>query len=324
MSKLMLKTKFKVDLQLFNDGGAATGGADGSTATATENAPKAEAKPSGSSRRSKAGEFDNVVFGKQEGTTANETTSLDTEGTPKGAGNTEPEDRQKAYDDFIAQYKDIDQKRFQETFDRRFKQVKGMEAELASHKEITDILASRYGVEDVASVKKALTEDYDFWEKVAEDKGMSYDQFMAMQKLELENKELRAIRQQQLGQQQAQQQLAAWDQEAKKVKAMYPSFDLKTEVQNKDFMDMLKRGVNMEHAYKMAHFDELMQNEARTAAQTADAQAQARIKQKASRPSENGISSQSAAIVKDNVSNLTRKERAEIARRVARGETIKF
>ena len=46
---------FKVDLQMFNDGGAS--GAEGTVAT-TENAPKAESKPSGSSRRSKSGEFD--------------------------------------------------------------------------------------------------------------------------------------------------------------------------------------------------------------------------------------------------------------------------
>ena len=87
---------------------------------------------------------------------------------------------------------------------------------------------------------------------------------------------------------------------------------------------MLKRGVGVEHAYKIIHFDELNQNAARVAAQTADAQAQARIKSKASRPSENGTSSKSAVIVKNDVSTLTRKERAEIARRVARGEKISF
>ena len=86
----------------------------------------------------------------------------------------------------------------------------------------------------------------------------------------------------------------------------------------------MRNGNSVEHAYKVLHFDELTQNAARVAAQTADAQAQARIKQKASRPSENGTSSQSAVIVKNDVSSLTRKERAEIARRVQRGEKIVF
>ena len=329
MSDLTKRKLLDVGLQLFNDGGA-TGGAEGSAAT-TEGAPKTESKPSGSSRRSKSGEFDNVVFGKQEGTTANDTTGLDTEGKPMGAGKTDVtttsdtlEDRQKAYNDFINEYKDIDQKRFQETFDRRFKQVKGMEADLAAQKPILDKLMARYGVDDVEKLDKALTEDTEYWEAVAEQHGMTVEQYHAMQKLERENAELKAIRQRQIGQQQFQQQIDNWYKEADRVKEIYPSFDFKKEAQNPEFLSLLRNGNSVEHAYKVLHFDELTQNAARVAAQTADAQAQARIKQKASRPSENGTSSQSAAIVRDNVANLTRKERAEIAKRVARGEKISF
>ena len=327
----VLKTLFKVDLQLFNDGGAA-GGAEGSAATATENAPKTESKPSGSSRRLKSGEFDNVVFGKQEGTTSDGATSLEAEGNPTGAGKTDVqttsdtlEARRKAYNDLInGEYKDLDQERFQQVFDRRFKQVKGMEAELASHKEVVDMLKSRYGVDDVAKVKTALAEDTEYWEAVAEEHGMTVEQYHAMQKLERENAELKALRQRQIGQQQFQQQIDNWYKEADKVKELYPSFDFKKEAQNPEFLSLLRNGNSVEHAYKVLHFDELTQNAARVAAQTADAQAQARIKQKASRPSENGTSSQSAAIVRNDVSTLTRKERAEIARRVARGEKISF
>ena len=322
---------FKVDLQLFNDGGA-TGGAEGSVATATENAPKTDGKPSGSSRRSKAGEFDNVVFGKQEGTTSDDATSLDTEGKPMGAGKTDVsttsntlEERRKAYNDLInGEYKDLDQERFQQVFDRRFKQVKGMEADLAAQKPILDKLMARYGVDDVAKLDKALTEDTEYWERVAEEKGMTVEQYHAMEKLERENAELKAIRQKQIGQQQFQQQIDSWYQEADRVKEIYPSFDFKKEAQNPEFLSLLRNGNSVEHAYKVLHFDELTANAARVAAQTADAQAQARIKSKASRPSENGTSSQSAAIVRDNVAKLTRKERAEIAKRVARGEIIKF
>ena len=326
MSKVVRKL-FAVDLQLFNDGG--TAGAEGSTSTA--DAPKTDVRTSGGSRHSKAGEFDNVVFGKQEGTASNGTTSLDTEGTPTGAGKTDVtttsdtlEARQKAYDDFIKEYKDIDQKRYQESFNRRFKEVKGMEAELASYKGLADMLKGKYGTEDVAELTKALQEDTEYWEQVAEDHGMTVDQYLAMQKLERENAELRAIRKQQLGQQQFQQQIDTWYQEADRVKEIYPSFDFKKEAQNPEFLKLLKNGNTVEHAYKVLHFDELTQNAARVAAQTADAQAQARIKQKASRPSENGTSSKSAVIVKNDVSSLTRAERAEIARRVQRGEKIIF
>ena len=320
---------FKVDLQMFNDGGAS--GAEGS-ATATESAPKTENIPSGSSRRSKSGEFDNVVFGKQEGTTSDGATSLDTEGNPTGAGKTDVsttsntlEERRKAYYDLInGEYKDIDQARFQDTFNKRFKEVKGMEAELAEYKELADMLRGKYSTDDVKQLKNALREDTEYWEQVAEERGMTVEQYHAMQKLERENAELKAIRQRQIGQQQFQQQIDDWYQQADKVKEIYPSFDFKTEAQNPEFLSLLRNGNSVEHAYKVLHFDELTQNAARVAAQTADAQAQARIKQKASRPSENGTSSKTAVIVKNDVSSLTRKERAEIARRVARGDKITF
>ena len=329
MSENTKKTKFKVNLQLFNDGGAT--GAEGSVAS-TENAPKTENIPNGSSRRSKTGEFDNVVFGKQEGTTSDEATSLDTEGELTGASKTDVsttsntlEERKKAFNDLInGEYKDLYQENFQRVFDRRFKEVKGMETDLAAQKPILDKLMARYGVSDVAELDKALTEDTEYWERVAEEKGMTVEQYHAMQRLEQENSELRAIRQRQIGQQQFQQQIDDWYKQADKVKEIYPSFDFKAEAQNPEFLSLLKNGNTVEHAYKVLHFDELTQNAARVAAQTADAQAQARIKQKASRPSENGTSSKSAVIVKNDVANLTRRERAEIARRVARGDKITF
>lgn len=322
---------FKVDLQLFNDGGAA--GAEGTGAEATENAPKAEVKKSGSSRH-KSGEFDNVVFGKQESTPSEEATSLEAGDTnPTGAGETQtPEDRRKAFNDLInGEYKDLYQENFQQVFDRRFKQVKGMESDLAAHKEVTDMLASRYGVDSIDEIKTALQEDTEYWESVAEERGMTVEQYHAMERLERENKEFRAFREQQAQQQaqqqahqQALQQVDAWHKEAESVQKLYPNFNFKTEVQNPAFIQMLKSGVGVEHAYKVLHLDEITNDAARVAAQTADARAQAIIKQKASRPNENGTSSKSAVIVKNDVSKLTRKERAEIARRVARGEQIIF
>lgn len=324
------KVLLKFDLQMFNDGGA-SGGAEASVA-GNEGASKAGTAMSGSSRRSKSGEFDNVVFGKQEGTTASGATTPAAEGMPTGAGKTDVsttsntlEERRKAYNDLISgEYKDIDQERFQQVFDRRFKEVKGIEEQLSAQQPILDKLMQRYGVNDVKALDKALTEDTEYWEAVAEEKGMTVEQYHAMQKLERENAELRAIRQKQLGQAQFQQQIDTWYKEAEQVKQIYPSFDFKKETQNPEFLKLLKNGNSVEHAYKVLHFDELTNNAAMYAARTADAQAQARMKSKASRPSENGTSSQSAAIVRNDVSSLTRAERAEIARRVQRGDKITF
>ena len=82
----------KYDLQLFSDGagaaGAAAGGAGEGAAQGAEGAlPKADTKGrTGSSRRSKAGAYDNVVFGKQDAAAETANPSPDAGETAQGKG----------------------------------------------------------------------------------------------------------------------------------------------------------------------------------------------------------------------------------------------
>ena len=61
-----------------------------------------------------------------------------------------------------------------------------------------------------------------------------------------------------------------------------------------------------------------------SAARAAEKQVVDTIRAKGARPAENGTAAQSAFTVKDDVSKLTREDRAEIARRAARGDSISF
>lgn len=330
----------KFDLQLFNGaaaGGAAAGGDAGAGApqTGEGNLAKAEIKGTrGGSRRGKTGAYDNVVFGKQDaadgtavGSDAGNTAAAN--GNKSGVSTTSDtlEARRKAFDDMIGgEYKDIYAEKFQEAFNRRFKEVKGMEQSLSDQKPILDMLLQRYNIADgdMKKLQSAIEEDTSYWEEAADKEGLTVEQYKAMQKLERENAELRAIRQRQAGEQQAQAQLAKWMQEAEGMKDMYPGFDLRTEIQNRDFQGLLKSGIPVQKAYELVHMEEIKAAAARSAAQTASAQMQANIKAKQSRPSENGTSSQSAVIVKNDVHNLTKADRAEAVRRAMRGEKIRF
>ena len=335
----------KLNLQLFNGaaggaaaGGAASGGEAGEgAAQASESAlPKAETNRSrGSSRRGKAGAYDNVVFGKQEDASANEVDASSVAGSEKGEGNANKsgvsttsdtlEAKRKAFEDMIdGEYKDIYTEKFQQAFNRRFKETKGLEESLTAQKPIMDMLMQRYTIGDMGKLQQALEEDKSYWEGAAEEAGMTVEQYQAMQKLERENAELKRIREKQEGEQKVQQQVAAWVKDGEQVKAMYPSFNLQAELQNKEFVGLLKANVPMMQAYKLMHMDEIEAATAKQAAQTASAQMQANLKAKAARPSENGTSHQSAVIVKNDVSNLSRADRMEIARRVQRGEKITF
>lgn len=114
----------------------------------------------------------------------------------------------------------------------------------------------------------------------------------------------------------AQRQLRAWNDQAQQMKARYPDFDLGREAQDRTFRAMLRAGVPLRQAYEVVHMDEL-----RAAAERA---VTANIKAKGARPQENGAGAASGFTVKEDVSKLTPKDRAELAKRAAGGEVITF
>ena len=333
----------KVDLHLFDGaaggaaGGAASAAGEGAAQAAESALPKAETNSrNGSSRRSKAGAFDNVVFGKQEDAPETEATNDSAAGS-NGEGNANKsgisttsdslEAKRAAFDELIdGEYKEIYAEKFQQAFNRRFKEAKGMEQSLNAQKPIMDILAQRYNVTDgdMTKLLSAIEQDNIYWEDAAEEAGLTVEQYKAMKKLERENAELQRMRQRQQGEQAAQQKLNEWYAESEKVKQIYPTFDFKTEAADRNFLGLLKSGLSVQQAYELKHMDEIKANAARVAAQTTGQQMAAKIQTKAARPKENGTSSQSAVIVKNDVHSLSRAERAEIAKRAARGERIKF
>lgn len=336
-------TLLDIDLRLFDGAaGAAAGGeaaGEGAAQATAGTLPKAETKGrSGSSRRSRAGELSNVVYGKQD--TASPAAEADVSsdaGSNNGEGNANKsgvettsdtlEAKRKAFKDLIdGEYKDQYAEMFQKSFDRRFKDMKGMEADLNSQKPIIDMLMQRYNIGDgdISKLQTAIEKDDVYWEDAAEKAGMTVDQFKTMQRLERENAEYVRRENQRIGQEQARQKLNEWYQASEKVKELYPSFDFRVEMNNKDFSDLLKSGIPVQKAYELCHMDEIKAAAAKTAAQAAGEQMVAKLKSKASRPLENGTSSQSAAIVKNDVHSLTRADRAEVVRRAQRGERISF
>lgn len=327
------------DLQLFNGAaaGAAAGGDAGAGAQQGSEGtlPKADInRTHGGSRRAKSGAYDNVVFGKQGDAPTTETNGSaagsNAEGNGKSGVTTTSdtlEAKRKAFQELIeGEYKDQYSEMFQQAFNRRFKDVKGMEESLSAQKPILDMLMQRYKIADgdIGKLQSAIEEDGSYWEQAADEAGMTVEQYKSWQKMQRENAELKAFRDRQAGEQQAQAQISAWMREAEAMKDLYPGFDFRAEMANRDFQGLLKRGISVQQAYELIHMDEIKQATARSAAQTASQQMQAKIKSKAARPSENGTSSQSAVVVKSDVHNLTRADRAEIARRVQRGETITY
>lgn len=333
-----------IRLDLFDGGAAAGGDGAGAAAPASQNGDGAkggsQAAP-GSTRRGKSGEFQNVLFGKQSapaaageggGQEGQQQSSVAGSDKDKQPGVTTTSDtleaRRKAFQDLVnsEEYKDIYTEETQRIINRRFRETQNLEQQVARNQPLIDMLMQRYKISDgdIGKLTSAIENDDAYWSEAAEEAGMSVEQYKQFQKLQRENAALMRDQQQRRSQQAAQQQLQKWYGEAEQVKGVYPSFDLNAEVKNQQFLSMLKSGVPMQHAYEVVHLDDIKAGVAKMQAKATERQVVDGIRAKGARPQENGTTSQSAFTVKDDVSKLTKSERAEIARRVARGEIIKF
>ena len=188
------------------------------------------------------------------------------------------------------------------------------------------LLSKRYGVDvtDAAALSKAIQDDDAYYEQEAMEKGMTVENLKAVKKMERENAELRRQMRERESKENADRLYAQWMQEQESLKQIYPTFDLNTEMQNAKFQQLLKANIPMQTAYEVIHRDEIIPAAMQFAAQKTEAGMAAKIAANRERPVENGMRSKGAAATKSNVSQLTKQDRAEILRRVARGEKISF
>ncbi len=268
-----------------------------------------------------------VLYGKQEAANP-EAEPVSTQTTDEKAP-TSPtlEERKREFNRLIQEdYKDLYTEDVQRIINRRFKETKALQSQVDEAKPLMDMLYQRYKVSegDTKGLMSALENDDAYWSEAAEEAGLTVEQYKAFQKMERENAQLRAAQQRRVTDAQAQAQMQQWYQEAEALKGKFPNFSLESECANPEFISLLKAKVPMEHAYKTIHFNELMNDAMATAASTTEKSVVSNIRAKGSRPIENGTAAQSAFTIKDDVSKLSKKDRAEIARRAMRGEKITF
>lgn len=317
-------------LNLFEGEGGGT--ASAAAAAPAANQGEANGEPVSTRQAKKSGEYDNVVFGKQ----PQQSTDAQGEGggeqqtvknsTVQSTSNTR-NDKMAQWRQLVeGEYKDMYTQDTQRIINERFRETKRLQETVDGYQPIIDVLSQRYGVNDgdMSKLAEKINNDTAYWSEAAEEAGMTVEQYKEMQRLQRENKALMAAQQQRQRQETVNRQMQQWYTEAEALKAKMPGFDLTAETRDPRFISMLKSGVPMEHAYKVLHMDEMMQDAMQTTAAQTEQRVTNNIRARGARPAEAGITAQGGYTVKDDVSKLTRKDRAEIARRVARGEPITF
>ena len=142
--------------------------------------------------------------------------------------------------------------------------------------------------------------------------------------MQRENAALKAQMDAQKNQEAANALYAAWMQQAEQVKTVYPKFDLASELQSEQFRALLRSNVPVQTAYEVVHKDEIIPAAMHFTAQKIQEKTLNNVRAGMNRPAEGAMAAQGAVQLKSDVSQLTRADREEIARRVARGEKIRF
>ena len=236
-------------------------------------------------------------------------------------------DRNAEFDRLIkGEYKDLYDARMQDTIQKRLKSSKETVDKYNELAPTLEMLAKKYGVDigDIASLNKAIQEDDSYYEEEALEKGISVQQLKEIRKMERENAALKAQMDEAKRQENGKKLYAAWMQQAEEAKKIYPSFDIRTEMNNPKFVDLLRSNIDVRTAYEVLHKDDIIRGAMQFTAQTVESKIAKKVASQGARPAENGMSSQSAAVVKSDVSQLSKADRAEIIRRVQKGEKIRF
>ena len=299
-----------LNLQLFAEGGAGAGAGDGGTAEG-----QGVTETVAGSRKGVKNPLADVKYGIQEDAPVAEVQQT---ATP---------DRNAEFEALIkGEYKDLYDAKMQDTIQKRLKGHKELEAKHNALQPVLDILAKKHGVDasDIEALTKAIEEDDSYFEDEALEKGMTVQQLKEVKKMERENAALKAQMEEAQRQENGKKLYATWMNQAEETKSIYPSFDLQAEMNNPKFVDLLRSNIDVRTAYEVLHKDDIIRGAMQFTAQTVESKLSKKIASNGARPSENGMSSQSAAVVKSDVSQLSKEDRAEIIRRVQRGEKIRF
>jgi len=122
----------------------------------------------------------------------------------------------------------------------------------------------------------------------------------------------------------ADRMVEAWQQRSREIQETYPEFDLEREMLRADFRQLLRARVDMQTAYEILHKEEIIPAAMAYAAQTTERKLAEKLRSEGIRPTENGAGQSGAVSMGSRVSQMSRKEIADLCRRVERGEKVSF
>lgn len=242
-------------------------------------------------------------------------------------------DREARFEELIkGEFKDVYGKRVQDTVQKRLKGSRETVDKYNALAPTLELLAGKYGTEvgDIDALNAAIQADDSYYEDEAFERGISTEEVRRQHQMLRENKAMKARLEAADRQQKATDTYNAWKQEADELKEFYPDFDLEAEIAPRadgkmnEFADLVQRGYSMKKAYEITHWDQIMPEAMKYAAQRTESAMAKSIMSGGRRPVEANNSGRSPAVIHKDVSKLTDKELDECANYVRNGGHLDF
>ena len=213
----------------------------------------------------------------------------------------------------------------QEMMQARLKNVKRSDEVLEKLAPALEVLARKYKLDpdnlDYDALNNAINDDNDHYEDLALERGLSVDDAKA-QDIRARNE---AREQKTLEQQKFQEHIQRMEQEGEALKALYPSFNLRQELQNPVFARMTAPGkgiMSVKDAYEAVHRQEIDAAKNEIIAQNVAKKLSNSIQSGQRRPTENGTSAQAPSVTTFDYRNMSREQREALKARIKRGEKV--
>ena len=223
-------------------------------------------------------------------------------------------------------------KEMQKTVQSRLKNAKAAEEVLAKMKPALEVLARKHGQDpanpDYEALSKAINDDDAYYEDLALEKGVTLETAKRIDQQEREDARKKREEQRNLEQQKLRNHFDKLEQQGEALKKVFPSFDLRKELQNPVFARMTSPnvGVSVEDAYHAVHRKEIMSAGMQVAAQQTAQKMSNAIQAGSRRPVENGTSGQSASVTTFDYSKASKAQRDALKQQIraaaARGEKL--
>ena len=223
-------------------------------------------------------------------------------------------------------------KQMQSVVQSRLKNAKSAEETLSKLTPALEVLARKHNLDmenmDYDALAKAINDDDAYYEDKAIAMGVSVETAKKVDQEERDGARQKREEERTLEQQKIQQHIAKLEEQGNALKAVFPNFDLRTELQNPAFARMTAPnvGISVEDAYYAIHRNEIQAASMQIAAQKAAENLSNAIQAGSRRPIENGMSAQAASVTKFDYRTASPEQRRALKQRIrdaaARGEKL--